>query len=83
MYDITANYNISGADTYETVICVGVFGFGPPHMPPLHHIMAAANPSAVVLVSVNCAGWKVRGWDESFGPHLIERGIFCARNCPT
>lgn len=78
--DMTADYNIAEADTYEAVICVGVFGFGPPHVPHLHYIMGAAKPGAPVLITVNGAGWKVRGWDESFALHLTEHRITCARN---
>ena len=80
--DMTADYGIAPADAYDAVICVGVFGFGPPHVPHLHHIMGAVKPGAPVLLTVNGAGWDVRGWDDSFVPHLIEHGISCRRNSP-
>ena len=80
--DMTADYGIAPKDAYDAVICVGVFGFGPPHVPHLHHIMGAAKPGAPVMLTVNGAGWDVRGWDDSFVPHLIEHGISCRRNSP-
>jgi len=80
--DMTGDYGIALADAYDAVICVGVFGFGPPHVPHLHHIMGAAKPGAPVLITVNGAGWKVRGWDQSFAPHLADHGIRCLRNEP-
>ena len=80
--DMTADYGIAPADAYDAVISVGVFGFGPPHVPHLNHIMGAAKPSAPVMITVNGAGWNVRGWDKSFAPHLAEHGIACVRNEP-
>ena len=78
--DMTADYNI--ATPYDAVICVGVFGFGPPHVPHLHLIMDAAKPNAPVMVTVNGSGWSVRGWDESFAPHLAAHDIRLIRNDP-
>ncbi len=80
--DMTADYKIAFEDAYDAVICVGVFGFGPPHVQHLHHIMGAAKPGAPVMVTVNGSGWNVRGWDASFGPHLQKHGITCVRNEP-
>ena len=80
--DMTDDFGIAPADAYDAVISVGVFGFGPPHVPHLHHIMGAAKPGAPVMITVNGAGWKVRGWDDSFAPHLAEHGIACVRNEP-
>ena len=36
---------------YDAVICVGVFGYGPPHVGDLPRIMDAARPGAPVLVT--------------------------------
>ena len=80
--DMTEDYGIAPADVYDAVISVGVFGFGPPHVPHLHHIMGAAKKGAPVMITVNGAGWTVRGWDDSFAPHLAEHGIDCVRNEP-
>ena len=80
--DMTEDYGIAPADAYDAVISVGVFGFGPPHVPHLHHIMGAAKKGAPVMITVNGAGWTVRGWDDSFAPHLAEHGIDCVRNEP-
>ena len=80
--DMTADYGIAPADAYDAVISVGVFGFGPPHVPHLNHIMGAAKPGAPVMITVNGAGWNVRGWDKSFAQHLAEHGIACVRNEP-
>ena len=80
--DMTEDYGIAPADAYDAVISVGVFGFGPPHVPHLHHIMGAAKKGAPVMITVNGAGWTVRSWDDSFAPHLAERGIDCVRNEP-
>ena len=71
--DMTDDYGIS--DRYDAAICVGVFGFGPPHVEHLHHIMGAVKPKAPVVLTVNCAGWQERNWDASFAPHLSEHGI--------
>ena len=80
--DMTEDYGIAPADAYDAVISVGVFGFGPPHVPHLHHIMDAAKKGAPVMITVNGAGWTVRGWDDSFASHLAEYGIDCVRNEP-
>ncbi len=80
--DMTEDYGIAPADAFDAVISVGVFGFGPPHVPHLHHIMGAAKKGAPVMITVNGAGWTVRGWDDSFAPHLAEHGIYCVRNEP-
>ena len=71
--DMTDHYGIS--DRYDAAICVGVFGFGPPHIEHLHHIMGAVKPGAPVVLTVNGAGWNIRGWDDSFAPHLAEHDI--------
>ena len=80
--DMTGDYGIAPADAYDAVISVGVFGFGPPHVPHLHHIMGAAKKGASVMITVNDAGWTVRGWDDSGAPHLAKHGIYCVRNEP-
>ena len=71
--DMTDDYGIS--DRYDAAICVGVFGFGPPHIEHLHHIMGAVKPGAPVVLTVNGAGWNIRDWDDSFAPHLTEHDI--------
>ncbi len=80
--DMTTDYGIAVENAYDAVICVGVFGFGPPHLRHLHYIMGAAKPGAPVLVTVNGSSWSVRGWDTSFAPHLTKHGIACVRNEP-
>ena len=71
--DMTDDYNIS--NRYDAAICVGVFGFGPPHIQHLHHIMGAVKPGAPVVLTVNSAGWKARDWDASFIQHLADYEI--------
>lgn len=71
--DMTDDYNIS--NRYDAAICVGVFGFGPPHIEHLHHIMGAVKTGAPVVLTVNSAGWKARDWDASFIPHLADYEI--------
>ena len=78
--DMTGDYGIAPADAYDAVISDGVFGFGPPHVPHLHHIIGAAKKGASVMITVNGAGWTVRGWDDIFAPHLAKHGIYCVRN---
>ena len=51
--DMTADYGIAPADAYDAVISVGVFGFGPPHVPHLNHIIGAAKPVAPVMFTEN------------------------------
>ena len=34
------------------------------------------------MITVNGAGWIVRGWDDSFAPHLAEHDIDCVRSDP-
>jgi len=65
--------------TYDAVICVGVFGYGPPHVDHLPLIMDAARPGAPVLVTVNGLGWQKMGWDETLMPVLQDAGITLAR----
>ena len=67
------------AGTYDAVICVGVFGYGPPHVDHLPLIMDAARPGAPVLVTVNGLGWQKMGWDETLMPVLQDAGITLAR----
>ncbi len=56
--DMTDDYGIAPDQAYDAVICVGVFGFGPPHVEHLHHIMGAAKADAPVLITVNGAGGR-------------------------
>ena len=60
---------------YDAVICVGVFGYGPPHIDDLPRIMDAARPGAPVLVTVNGMGWVKMGWDDALGPILDAAGV--------
>ena len=79
--DMTADYapQIAPYDApYDAVICVGVFGYGPPHVDDLPRIMDAARPSAPVLVTVNGKGWKKMGWDDSLMPVLDAAGVTLA-----
>ena len=57
------------------MICVGVFGYGPPHVADLPRIMDAAAAGAPVLVTVNGMGWVKMGWDEALPPILDAAGI--------
>lgn len=68
----------NGGARYDAVICVGVFGFGPPHVEDLPRIMDAARPGAPVLATVNGKGWDLRGWDDSLMPVLEAAGITLA-----
>jgi len=63
---------------YDAVICVGVFGYGPPHVGDLPRIMDAARPGAPVLVTVNGKGWEKMGWDDSLMPVLDAAGVTLA-----
>ena len=44
------------APPYDAVICVGVFGYGPPYVADLPRVMDAA-AGAPVLITVNGMGW--------------------------
>ena len=78
--DMTADYapqvaaalgtDIAPAAPYDAVICVGVFGYGPPHIADLPRIMDAAAPGAPVLVTVNGMGWVKMGWEDALRPTL-------------
>ena len=63
---------------YDAVICVGVFGYGPPHVEDLPRIMDAARPGAPVLVTVNGKGWEKMGWEDSLMPVLDAAGVTLA-----
>ena len=79
--DMTADYAPQIADynaPYDAVICVGVFGYGPPHVGDLPRIMDAARPGAPVLVTVNGKGWEKMGWDDSLMPVLDAAGVTLA-----
>ena len=79
--DMTADYAPQIADydaPYDAVICVGVFGYGPPHVGDLPRIMDAARPGAPVLVTVNGKGWERMGWDDSLIPVLDAAGVTLA-----
>ena len=76
--DMTADYAPQLAEfggPYDAVICVGVFGYGPPHVGDLPRIMDAARPGAPVLVTVNGKGWEKTGWDDSLMPALTAAGV--------
>ncbi len=60
---------------YDAIICVGVFGYGPPHIEDLPRIMDAARPGAPVLVTVNGMGWVKMGWDDALAPTLSAAGV--------
>ncbi|MGB1871641.1 MAG: class I SAM-dependent DNA methyltransferase [Candidatus Puniceispirillaceae bacterium] len=60
---------------YDAVICVGVFGYGPPHINDLPRIMDAAGPGAPVLVTVNGMGWVKMGWEAALAPTLKAAGV--------
>ena len=69
--DMTTDYapqiaEVGGGNdgTYDAVICVGVFGYGPPHVEDLPRIMDAVRPGAPVLVTVNGKGWEKMGWER-------------------
>ena len=79
--DMTADYAPQLADydaPYDAVVCVGVFGYGPPHVEDLPRIMDAARPGAPVLVTVNGKGWEKMGWDDSLMPVLDAAGVTLA-----
>ena len=83
--DMTADYAPQLADyggpydaPYDAVVCVGVFGYGPPHVDDLPRIMDAASPGAPVLVTVNGKGWEKMGWDDSLMPVLDAAGVTLA-----
>ena len=66
------------ASAYDAVICVGVFGYGPPHVGDLPRIMDAARPGAPVMVTVNGKGWEKMGWDDTLMPVLTAAGVTLA-----
>lgn len=74
--DMTAAYGLTGV--YDAVICVGVFGYGPPHVNHLPLLMDPARPGAPVLCTVNGMGWQKMGWDDSLMPVLADAGITLA-----
>ena len=83
--DMTADYTPQIAPriaefggAYDAVICVGVFGYGPPHIEDLPRIMDAARPGAPVLVTVNGKGWEKMGWEDSLMPVLDTGGVTLA-----
>ena len=67
--------DLAPAPPYDAVICVGVFGYGPPHVADLPRIMDAAAAGAPVLVTVNGMGWVKMGWEEALPPILDAAGI--------
>ena len=79
--DMTAEYASQIAEydaPYDAVICVGVFGYGPPHVGALPRIMDAARPGAPILVTVNGKGWEKMGWDDSLMRVLDAAGVTLA-----
>ena len=83
--DMTADYapqiaaargsDLAPAPLYDAVLCVGVFGYGPPHVADLPRIMDAAAAGAPVLVTVNGMGWVKMGWEDGLPPVLGAAGI--------
>ena len=54
---------------YDLLICVGVFGFGPPHLEHLHHAVSTVKPGGDCLVTVNGAAWQ----QKNLAPQLAEQ----------
>ena len=68
--DLTAPLPESGS--FDAVIAVGVFGFGPPDPEHIPYLVAAAKPGCPVMLTVNGKGWIDRNWQEVL-PQVVER----------
>ncbi len=77
---MTKDNGIAPAEPYKAAISVGVFGFGPPHLPHPHHIMGAAKKEAPVMITVNGSDLTIRNCFNSFASDLNKHGNACVRN---
>ncbi|MEM9278073.1 MAG: methyltransferase domain-containing protein [Pseudomonadota bacterium] len=50
-------------EPFDAVFSCGVFGFGPPHTEHLPHLVKAAKPGGLVILTVNGKGWADMDWE--------------------
>ncbi|MEM7424765.1 MAG: class I SAM-dependent methyltransferase [Pseudomonadota bacterium] len=67
--DLTKPLDLS--DRFDATLCVGLFGFGPPHVEHLHHLTATVPPGNPTIVTINSKGWDAMNWAEKL-PREIE-----------
>ncbi|MGI9350890.1 MAG: class I SAM-dependent DNA methyltransferase [Rhizobiaceae bacterium] len=54
---------VSVDEPFDAVIASGVFGYGPPHAEHIPHLINAAKPGGIVILTVNGKGWDDMDWD--------------------
>lgn len=58
--------------SYDALISVGLFGFGPPLVEHLHHLRDVIKPDGLGLITVNGRGWVEAGWEQAL-PVEVEK----------
>ena len=51
--------------SYDALISVGLFGFGPPLVEHLHHLRDVIKPGGLGLITVNGRGWVEADWEHA------------------
>ncbi len=58
--------------SYDAIFSCGVFGFGPPYIEHLRHLLATLKPDGYAIITVNGKGWIDKNWEQEL-PKVIEQ----------
>lgn len=61
--------------SFDAAISVGLYGFGPPHIAHLGHVVGATKPGALSLLTVNGRGWEQNEWQRSLPGELKRQDL--------
>ncbi|MEM7215222.1 MAG: class I SAM-dependent methyltransferase [Pseudomonadota bacterium] len=61
--EVNLTHPIAVAEPFDAIMSAGVFGFGPPHPEHLPHLINAAKPDGLVMLTVNGKGWQDMNWE--------------------
>lgn len=61
--------------SFDAVLAVGVFGFGPPDAEHLPLLIRAAKPGCPVMLTVNGKGWIDRAWETTLADVIAKNQL--------
>ena len=67
--DLTRAIDID--EPFDAIIASGVFGYGPPHVEHLPHLLNVAKTGGIAMMTVNGNGWIDMNWEIKL-PKVIE-----------
>ena len=62
-------------EPFEAIFACGVFGYGPPHVEHIRHLIHAAKPDGHVILTVNGNGWNDMNWEANLGSVVKEHNL--------